>query len=163
MTIDQEDKKIDKSNTKKALLVGCNWKKKKKKNTKKRKNRKNVLNQKNVCIYCISLHSLLQATMWHISPKLTVGPICDWHRVVKPVPHHVVSPSLNSIHCPMKLILLWSNKWQRQCLSLTLSSSLCELYAAFCSPSCSLLREASATTTVAMTKGSICSHIGPIL
>lgn len=104
--------------------------------------------------------------MWQISPKLPACPICVWRGVVMPVPHHVVSPPLNSIRCPVKLILLRSNKWQRQCLSLTPSLSLppfCELYAAFCSPSCSLLREASATITAAMTKGSICNRIGPIL
>lgn len=101
--------------------------------------------------------------MWQISPKQTVGPICDWCGVVMPVPHHGVSTPLNSIHCPVKLILLWSNKWQCQGLSLTLSSSLCERYAAFCSPSCSLLREASSTTTAAMTKGTICRRTGPIL
>lgn len=62
--------------------------------------------------------------MWQISPKLTAGPICDWRGVVMPVPHHVVSPPLNSIRCPVKLILLRSNKWQLQCLSLPLSLSL---------------------------------------
>lgn len=83
-----------------------------------------------------------------------------------PVPHHVVSPPLNPICCPVKLILLQSNKWQSSCLSLTASLALppfCKLYTAFCSPPCSLLREASATITAAMTKGRICNRTGPVL
>lgn len=69
--------------------------------------------------------------MWQVFPKMTAGPGCDWRGMVMPVPHHVVSPPLNYICCPMKLILLRSNKWQRWCLSLT-HSLLLPLWALCC-------------------------------
>ena len=62
--------------------------------------------------------------MWQISPKVIVGPIRDWRGRVMPVPHHVASPPLNHIRCPVKLMLLRSEKCQCQCLSLTPSFSL---------------------------------------
>lgn len=73
-------------------------------------------------MFSISVHFLLQISVWQISPTLTAGPKCDWCGVKIPVPHHVVSPPANSIHS--LFILHQSNKWQHWCLSLTISSSL---------------------------------------
>lgn len=139
-----------------------------KRNTKEKKNKKKYSESKKRALFtCFCFTAFLAARhKRQIFPKVPAGPTCVWRGVVMPVPHHVVSPPLNSICCPVKLILLQSNKWQSPCLSLTASLALppfCKLYAAFCSPPCSLLREASATITAAMTKGRICNRIGPVL
>lgn len=68
--------------------------------------------------------------MWQTSPKSTVGPIRDRFRV-----HHVLSPPSNSTRCPVKLILLRSNKLQRRCLPLgPLFLTLWALCRLLCSP-----------------------------
>lgn len=112
-----------------------------------------------------SLHSPLLLSRWQVSPELTVGPLCVWFGEIVPAPHYGVSHRLSTIRCPVKSTPLQPNNLQRLLLSLALQlpSCLCELYAAFCSPSCALLGEASTTTTAAMTKGSICGRIGAIL
>lgn len=74
------------------------------------------------------------------------------HIEFHPLPREAHSPTFKLMAASMSLTH-----------SLALSYSLCELYAAFCSSSCSLLREASATITAVMTKESICSRTGPLL
>lgn len=147
----------------KALLVGCNHKDHQTEQYSTRRHKKKK--RKKIWSTLSSLHSPLLLSRWQVSPELTVGPLCVWFGEIVPAPHYGVSHRLSTIRCPVKSTPLQPNNLQRLLLSLALQlpSCLCELYAAFCSPSCALLREASTTTTAAMTKGSICGRIGAIL
>lgn len=85
---------------KKALLVGCYL------GGGASNRRKIFVIQRRPCsLFNISLRFQQEVTMWQIFPKLPTGPICVLGGVVMPVPHHVVSPPLNSMRCLVKLIL----------------------------------------------------------
>lgn len=121
--------------------------------------------EKPCLVFSISMHPLQHVNVWQMSPKLSAGPMCFWHGVVIPVPHHVVSSPVNLIRCHTKVIILWSNKWQCWCISLTLFRALPPFvsFMLLSVPPHVLSWGVSATITGVMTKGNMCGRIGSIL
>lgn len=115
-------------------------------------------NEKPCLVFSISMH----VDIWQVSPKLSAGPMCFWHGVVIPVPHHVLSGPVKLIRRHTKVIILWSNKCH--CISLTLFCALPPFvsFMQLSVPPHVLSWGVSATTTGVMTKGIICGRIGSI-